>query len=114
MKIISNDLEPIIETWSDPGDYPSGAGGGPLPSYNYLAGCEGEIVLEFDPEDFIEIMNEEVCGDGPIDTMPKIYVKKWDTPILSLVDGKLRVRLSVAECDADPIEPEPDYDDIGD
>lgn len=26
-----------VETWEDPGDYPSGAGAGPLPSYPYFA-----------------------------------------------------------------------------
>lgn len=29
------DLETTWDTWDDPGDYPSNAGGGPLPSYDY-------------------------------------------------------------------------------
>jgi hypothetical protein len=33
--ITLNDLHFSIEIWDDPGDYPSGAGSGPLPSYNY-------------------------------------------------------------------------------
>ena len=28
MRVVSETLEPYIETWDDPGDYPSGAGSG--------------------------------------------------------------------------------------
>ncbi len=30
------DAELAMETWDDPGDYPSGAGSSPMPSYDYL------------------------------------------------------------------------------
>ncbi len=46
MNITTDTIEPLVETWDDPGDYPSNAGGGPLPSYDYLAGLEGELIIE--------------------------------------------------------------------
>ena len=46
MKLISNSLEPLYETWEDPGDYPSNAGQFPLPSYTYFAGLDGEVIVD--------------------------------------------------------------------
>jgi len=40
-----NTVDCYMDTWDDPGDYPSGAGGFPLPSYNYGV-CEGEVVVK--------------------------------------------------------------------
>ena len=51
MKVIENTLEIEIERWDDPGDYPSGAGGGPLPSHNFVAGYGGVVVVELDGEE---------------------------------------------------------------
>lgn len=52
------DFDVEIETWSDPGDYPSSAGGGPLASFNYVT-SDGEF--EPDPSDYTEykILNSE-------------------------------------------------------
>jgi len=61
MKVLRNTLEVEIETWDDPGDYPSGAGSGPLPSYNYVACVSGEIELELEAED--EVSFKEIRGD---------------------------------------------------
>lgn len=55
MQVSSNTLRVTLDTWDDPGDYPSGAGQGPLPSYQYIAGLEGEIVFNLTQQDMIEI-----------------------------------------------------------
>lgn len=47
------------ERWDDPGDYPSGAGGGPLPSYDYLCPPEEvEVVVPATGEDVSELVGE--------------------------------------------------------
>ena len=51
MKIIKNTLEPHIEIDSDPGVYPSGAGGSPLPSTRFVESVDGQIEIEFDNDD---------------------------------------------------------------
>lgn len=52
MRIVSEEpFDPIMETWDDPGVYPSAAGGGPLQSYDYIAGYDGGIVLEMDDKE---------------------------------------------------------------
>ena len=111
MKVIQNTLEPVVERWDDPGDYPSNAGSGPLASYDYIAGCDGEIVLEFDPEDFLEIVSEETCGCVEVDTNPTITAVKWETPRLEVKDGKLRVILQVKYCEGEPNSREDYYED---
>ena len=57
MKIVNDTLEVLVETWDDPGDYPSGAGSGPLPSYDYLAGMEGELVYELSHKEYKEYLD---------------------------------------------------------
>lgn len=110
MKILSDTLEPVIERWDDPGDYPSGAGSGPLASYNYVADVAGEIVLELEASDFLEGW-EGVEYDLP----HGIKVKKWAAGMKDAREG--RIVLTVTEFDAGEVErdcPEPDYDDVGD
>jgi len=46
MKVVANTLEPLIERWDDPGDYPNALAAGPLPSFDYMARLEGEIRVE--------------------------------------------------------------------
>ena len=46
MKILNNNTSVLIGTWVDPGDYPSGAGAGSLPSYSYVEGIDGELVVQ--------------------------------------------------------------------
>lgn len=57
MKCVSNDLYLEVETWDDPGDYPNGIAGGPLPSYSYLS-CGGSLVLEAENQEEIESFAE--------------------------------------------------------
>jgi hypothetical protein len=48
-KIDEGSLDVEIDTWDDPGDYPSGAGSGPLPSYTYVDEVSGTLFLERTP-----------------------------------------------------------------
>jgi hypothetical protein len=111
MKVIKDTLEPLMETWDDPGDYPNALAAGPLPSYNYFAGVDGDIILELTaeeladyaecPEDFLDNMDIEM-PDG-------VRWIKWRQDSL---EGSL-LTLSVDEAEPDPDfgVREPDYDD---
>lgn len=80
MKVIKNDLTFEMETWEDPGDYPSGAGSGPLPSYSY-ATSEGEVIVE-------DVENEDDLTDYLLDNVPSPFVVvSWDI----VEDGKQRI-----------------------
>ena len=115
MKVIKNDFEVIIDTWDDPGDYPSNAGQFPLPSYDYVECVEGECVIELDATELKEL--EEIgldhadhIRDFAIDEAPSgISVCKW-----GMVREGNKVILDIAEFDAHdyqpPEAPEPDYD----
>lgn len=106
MKIISNTLDPCIERWDDPGDYPNNCVSGPLPSYDYVAEIEGEVVVEIEPGDFL---GEKLEID--YDLPHGIKVKKWRIEQALKADTGVRVSLSVEEFDADQVErPEPEYD----
>ena len=48
--VLSDTLEFSVERWDDPGDYPSGAGAGPLPS-EYSAMAEGVLVFDEEPDE---------------------------------------------------------------
>ena len=139
MKTLSNTLALEIETWDDPGDYPSGAGAGPLPSYDYVAGVSGEIVVELSSADFEEMveggfLSKEVA-DAIVesDGIPPEYYLEIKNFILDQVDFSLnkvcitkwtatfkglQAFLEVEDFDADSWEPEGepepeerDYDD---
>ena len=115
MKIIENTLKLEIECWTDPGDYPSGAGGGPLASYDFVAGVDGNIVVELGAADWTSInayadvdmtttkMVEAWVADSPgiQSDVPGLTVKKW------CVEGLKgdRLELSVDEFEADAPEP---------
>ena len=76
---IDNRLKIMVETWDDPGDYPSGAGAGPLASYRYIAGSEGEVrISDMTPEE------EDWVHDDPDTFMVEHDVK--------MPDGILRVK----------------------
>lgn len=55
MRTISNTLEPVMGTWTDPGDYPSGAGSCRLPGSEFIESFTGDIVVEMDPDDLLEM-----------------------------------------------------------
>ena len=110
MKIISDTLEPLVETWDDPGDYPSGAGSGPLPSYQYYAGIEGELRVELSSEEATELRawleSKSDLGEWierlEISLPAGILSSKWD---VELVDGSP----AIAVLTSTDSEPDPDY-----
>jgi hypothetical protein len=76
MTIIENTLETEIETWDDPGDYPSGAGGGTLASYDYVAAINGRLVLQLDADENIDDVIEDGLDD--IDLGNDIRITEWN------------------------------------
>ena len=125
MKELRNTLEVEIDRWDDPGDYPSGAGGGPLPGYNFISGVDGQVVVELEPDDLAEYKATEEpdveaavadwVGENPteIDTgLPGVVVTAWH---VDKVEGT-RATLSVESFNADAydVQREPDYDDMVD
>lgn len=119
MKIISDTLQPVFETWDDPGDYPSNAGGGPLPSYQYLDGVDGEIRLELNQDELLKLQGAKEAGQL------KEWVERLD---ISLPDGIISATwdveivmpniavLTVTDVESDPCYSgcEPDYGDYDD
>ena len=79
MKVIKNTLEPVIERWDDPGDYPNGLAGGPLPSKDFVYEIEGSITVQLDEEEMreaVEFYVEDRTDD--IDhNLPDIRVRNW-------------------------------------
>ena len=124
MKTISSTLKPHLERWDDPGDYPSGAGGGPLASYWFVEGVDGHIVVELTPEERADI------GDGLAVALGSAYriaaqdylddnygEVRHDIPGLTIVKWDVEkaenyiLTLSVAEFEmADPGPPEREYE----
>lgn len=132
MTILENTLESVIETdtWDDPGDYPSGAGGGPLPDYTYQFASDVTgtlVVLVTDkelqdwkgepsgPEDFLEYIQE---SDELVKSLPYGVnkVKRWRLDSIQTDPGTYTATLSVFEFESEEMEYdgqsdyEPDYD----
>ena len=120
MKILSDTLEPLVEEWDDPGDYPNAVASGPLPSYKYLAGIEGELKLELTHEennDLFETIEAESLDFWVREVLDYrlpngVASAQWH--IIS-VEGKLGsnavVTLGVLDVEADPDYDPGDYDD---
>ena len=75
MRVLSNTLEPQWARWDDPGDYPSGAGGGPMASYDYVECVEGFAEVEVEESDseygsLSEALDEHIEVQG-------VTVTKW-------------------------------------
>ena len=113
MKVLKNTLEPNIEHWDDPGDYPNNVASGPLPSKDSLAGCEGEVVLELTDEELADYQDcpEDFLGNLDIDLPGGISWVKWQCD--SLACNVLT--LSVTEAEGDPdyhVGDELEYDPV--
>lgn len=121
MKVIKNTLEVETETWEDPGDYPSGAGSCPLPSYDFVYAINGFVVVELEDADEKKIrdyadvdmtytkMVEAWLREEPVtidSELAGLQVKSW---CLESFEGK-RLTLSVDEFDAGGISLEPDFE----
>ena len=99
MKTIEDGLKLELDTWDDPGD----AGSGPLPSYTFVAGIHGKIVVELDGDDVVELPVTVEHVQAYVDSnpgevehgVPGLTVAKWS---VDKVDGK-RVELTVSDVD---------------
>jgi len=109
MKVLSNTLELCIETWDDPGDYPSGAGAGPLPSYDYVAGVDGSLRVELEESD-IQGLHKTLFEDYILETVdPELWldhvkVTKWNM-VRVPVEGKQVYDLTAEDIDSSSWEP---------
>lgn len=110
MKIIENTLEPQMERWEDPGDYPSAAGSFPLPSYDYVEGIAGHVKFELEPgEEDTDLT--DLFKEAELDLPSGVTVSKWTFQR----DGMVATA-EVEDFDASGYEPpeweppEPDYD----
>lgn len=106
MKIVTNTLEAERERWDDPGDYPSNAGAGPLPSFDYLV-LNGEAVLQLEPlevEAYTDDPGEFVANlpDDLVELPTGVQSVKYD----SRLDGD---RLTLTPTDHEAA----DHDDYG-
>jgi len=63
MQVISDTLTILVDSWDDPGDYPSNAGSGPLPSYDYIAGIEGELTVKLSFEELRGFCHAVACDE---------------------------------------------------
>lgn len=80
MEILKNAFDVEFDTWSDPGDYPNGIASAPLPSYDYVAAVEGELLLEIDASD-LEVKGEfSLYNDEYIDTILELAAEHADIP----------------------------------
>lgn len=116
MRLERNTLAVEWDRWDDPGDYPSGAGSGPMRSFDYVADVTGEIVLILEPEDLAKFT--EAPADGVVNLDAKLI--KLPAPVTAVswkwsLDGD-RLTLTVdneKEIEAgsrdDYDDPEPDY-----
>lgn len=64
-EVVNNTVEYDIGWWDDPGDYPCGAGGSPLPGYAYLDGVSGTVVFRatFEEGDLSFLISEMPTQD---------------------------------------------------
>lgn len=117
MELITDTLSIEKERWEDPGDYPSAAGSGPLPSYYYAAAIDGYIEVHINDHEVnltdIELITEFARyikqGMIEIDLDDKIIIKSWE--IERSTENPRSVKFRVSEFDADDYIIEDDYDD---
>lgn len=60
--VIYNTLTAEIDLWEDPGDYPSNAGQFPLPDREFVSEISGEVKLQVDQEDILQIQEAIECN----------------------------------------------------
>lgn len=88
MEVVRNDTECHYERWDDPGEYPSGAGGSPLSSYNYVecdGACELRSWIATNDIDLATSLKE----DGDLDEYVLYSRGKGD----EIVEGHLKIAL---------------------
>lgn len=108
MQILQNHFQIEMDQWEDPGDYPSGAGGCRLPSYDYVGEVSGRLVVEFE-NDMPSGDELSKIADEFADIPTGIKVNKWNCE----VKGNT-VTFEIEEFDDSEYKTdscEPDYED---
>jgi len=82
MQVLSDNTEILLDSWDDPGDYPSNAGSGPLPSYDYVAGIEGEIEVQLTWKEYLEFCSCINCESVNF-WLDEVYEYEYPSGILS-------------------------------
>lgn len=74
MEVVENDLEAGYCAWEDPGDYPCGAAGSPLPSYGYVDEVLGavKVRVSFEKADLLEALGNTARVTA-CDTFADVY-----------------------------------------
>lgn len=72
-------LYPVWDRWDDPGEYPSGAGGSPLPSYSYIAEWAGNVRF-------------------PIRRELRQYAEEENIPLAEVLNAELNERQGAFSC----------------
>lgn len=106
---VKSTLKPVMDRWEDPGDYPSGAGSGPLPSYDYIAELSGDVRIELTEAEAVEL-RAAIDDDGlddwisarDIELPNGVLSVQWEH---KLIDGPPAVLVLTP----DGIEIDPDY-----
>ena len=106
MKTIKNTLKIELGRFDDPGVYPSGAGGYPLPSQDFVESIGGTLIVELESEDFasmetetptVEQIRDFIIDNPPDADLPGVTVGGWSVDQVALPC----VTLSVEDFDAD-------------
>jgi hypothetical protein len=106
VKTIKNTLKIELGRFDDPGDYPSGAGGGPLASRDFVESIGGTLIIELESEDFasmetetptVEQIQDFIIDNQPDADLPGVTVGGWSVDQVALP----HVTLSVEDFDAD-------------
>jgi hypothetical protein len=87
MKILTNALQEHMERWSDPGDYPNGLAGGPLPSRNFVADVTGTVVIECTGDELLEALSGNCDLQSELDLVVELENCKVDSWTASFVEA---------------------------
>ena len=89
MKVLENTLKVKLERWDDPGDYPSNAGAGPLPSEDFVEDIEGHVLLKIDSGDDLDEFMGQV--DEVVEVPENVFIYSWNIELLPDWTVKLTV-----------------------
>lgn len=107
-ELVDYDIDYDVGTWSDPGDYPSGAGGAPMPDNNYIEDVRGYVTFKV-PRDVVPELRDRIdvgelpdevrllANDVAYDSLPDEVNIYWDPSFTELKDGSGLLSLSVSK-----------------
>ena len=87
MTIITSSLKELLNRFDDPGDYPNGLAGGPLPSRIYVADVTGRVVIECTPDELLDSLNGEHDLQSSLDLVVELEnckVNSWTASFIEV------------------------------